>query len=45
MAIDLTRQSIELEQLVGEDIAQIQVKAEALVPGAGRELSLIHIFP
>ena len=49
MAINLMRQSIELEQLVGESATQMQVKAEALVPGAGREeatvllLSLIHI--
>lgn len=41
MAIDLMRQSIELEQLVGEDIAQIQVKAEALVLGAGREEAVV----
>lgn len=37
MAINLMRQSIELEQLVGESATQMQVKAEALVPGAGRE--------
>lgn len=37
MALSVVRQSIEVEQMIGEDAAQVQVKAEAMVPGAGRE--------
>ena len=37
MAINIIKKSIEVERLVGQQEAQLQVRAEALVPGAGRE--------
>ena len=37
MALNVVRQGIEVERLVGESEFQTQVRAEALVPGAGRE--------
>ena len=38
MALNLTRQSFEAEKLVGLRQAQVLLRAEALVPGAGREV-------
>ena len=37
MALSITRQSIEVEELIGTGDLQASVTAEALVPGAGRE--------
>ena len=37
MALKTIRQGIEVERLVGERETQLSVRAEALVPGAGRE--------
>lgn len=37
MALKVTKQGIEVERLVGEREVQLPVRAEALVPGAGRE--------
>lgn len=37
MALELTKQTIEIENGVGAKTAQALVRAEALVPGAGRE--------
>lgn len=37
MALNVIRQGIEVERLAGESEVQTQVRAEALVPGAGRE--------
>ena len=37
MALKEIRQGIEVERLVGETTVQLPVRAEALVPGAGRE--------
>ena len=37
MALKVVKQGIEVERLVGESTVQTQVRAEALVPGAGRE--------
>ena len=37
MAINIIKKGIEVERLVGQQEVQMQVRAEALVPGAGRE--------
>ena len=37
MALDLTRQEFEVENLIGTRESQVLLRAEALVPGAGRE--------
>ena len=37
MAINIIKKGIEVERLVGQQEVQLQVRAEALVPGAGRE--------
>lgn len=37
MALEMTRQAIEVENLIGAQYSQVLVRAEALVPGAGRE--------
>lgn len=37
MALQVNRQGIEVERLIGEAEAQLPVRSEALVPGAGRE--------
>lgn len=37
MALKEIKQSIEVEKLIGEAMVQLPVRAEALVPGAGRE--------
>ena len=37
MPLELTRQSLEIEKLAGAQRAQVLLRAEALVPGAGRE--------
>lgn len=37
MALDLTRQEFEVENLIGTRDSQVLLRAEALVPGAGRE--------
>ena len=37
MALELTRQEFEVENLIGTRAAQVLLRAEALVPGAGRE--------
>jgi len=37
MALNVIRKTIEVERLVGSQETQLQVRAEALVPGAGRE--------
>ena len=37
MALSITRQSIEVEELIGTGDLQASVTAEALVPGAGRD--------
>lgn len=37
MALELTRQEFEVENLIGTREAQVLLRAEALVPGAGRE--------
>ncbi len=37
MALEAVKQGIEVERLVGESTSQLMVRAEALVPGAGRE--------
>ena len=37
MALELTRQEFEVENLIGARTAQVLLRAEALVPGAGRE--------
>lgn len=37
MALDTDRQTLELENLIGARQAQVLVRAEALVPGAGRD--------
>jgi len=37
MALETTRQAIEVETLIGARYSQVLVRAEALVPGAGRE--------
>jgi len=37
MALNIVRKGIEVERLIGEQTVQLQVRAEALVPGAGRE--------
>ncbi|NLG24780.1 MAG: hypothetical protein GX558_05450, partial [Clostridiales bacterium] len=37
MSLSILRQAIEVERLVGEQRAQLLVKAEAIVSGAGRE--------
>ena len=37
MALELTRQEFEVENLIGMRTAQVLLRAEALVPGAGRE--------
>ena len=37
MALELTRQEFEVENLIGTRDSQVLLRAEALVPGAGRE--------
>lgn len=37
MALETTRQTIEVENLIGARYSQVLIRAEALVPGAGRE--------
>ena len=37
MALEWTRQEFEAEDLIGAESAQVLLRAEALVPGAGRE--------
>lgn len=37
MALELTRQDFEVEDLVGTRVSQVLLRAETLVPGAGRE--------
>ena len=37
MALDIDRHSVEVEELIGFRTSQVLVRAEALVPGAGRE--------
>lgn len=37
MALEVKRQTIEVETLVGAQYSQVLIRAEALVPGAGRE--------
>ena len=37
MAIKIIKKGIEVERLIGQQEVQMQVRAEALVPGAGRE--------
>ena len=37
MALETDRQTLELENLIGARAAQVLVRAEALVPGAGRD--------
>ena len=37
MALNAVRQGIEVERLVGEATVQLPVRAEALIPGAGRD--------
>ena len=37
MALDLERRTFEAEKLIGTRSAQVLVRAEALVPGAGRD--------
>lgn len=37
MAVNIIKKGIEVERLVGRETVQLQVRAEALVPGAGRE--------
>ena len=37
MALEIKRQTLEVENLIGAQAAQALVRAEALVPGAGRE--------
>ena len=37
MAIKIIKKGIEVERLIGQREVQMQVRAEALVPGAGRE--------
>ena len=37
MALELTRQGFEVEELIGTRVSQVLLRAEALVPGAGRE--------
>ena len=37
MALEIKRQTLEVEELIGAGEAQTLVRAEALVPGAGRE--------
>ena len=41
MAVKVIRQGIEVERLVGEQEVQLPVRAEALVPGAGRESAAV----
>jgi len=41
MALKVIKQGIEVERLVGESEIQTQVRAEALVPGAGRESAAV----
>ena len=37
MALELTKQGFEVEDLIGARMSQVLLRAEALVPGAGRE--------
>lgn len=37
MALELTKQGFEVENLIGARVSQVLLRAEALVPGAGRE--------
>ena len=37
MSLKVLKQALEIEQLVGAESAQVLLRAEALVPGAGRE--------
>ena len=37
MALEINRQTLEVENLIGARTAQVLVRAEALVPGAGRD--------
>jgi len=37
MALEINRQTIEIETLIGAQYSQVLIRAEALVPGAGRE--------
>ena len=37
MALEVRKQTIEVETLIGAQYSQILIRAEALVPGAGRE--------
>ena len=37
MALETKRQTIEVEALIGAQYSQVLIRAEALVPGAGRE--------
>lgn len=37
MVLNVVRQGIEVERLVGETTVQLPVRAEALIPGAGRD--------
>ncbi|MEE1200742.1 MAG: DUF3794 domain-containing protein, partial [Christensenellales bacterium] len=37
MALEITKQTIEVEALIGAQYTQVLIRAETLVPGAGRE--------
>ena len=37
MALEITKQDFEVENLIGVRVSQVLLRAEALVPGAGRE--------
>lgn len=37
MALEINRQTVEVETLIGAQYTQVLIRAEALVPGAGRE--------
>ncbi|MDO4739102.1 MAG: DUF3794 domain-containing protein [Eubacteriales bacterium] len=41
MALEEIRQSIETERIIGEERVQIPVRAEAIVPGAGRDAVVV----